>query len=71
VARDGEFSSEWASVMETILREGPLSRRILNALAGDRPRVSGKFALARARLHDVYAELCDSLKENRTFHAQA
>jgi glutamate---cysteine ligase / carboxylate-amine ligase len=71
VARDGEFSSEWSSAMETILREGPLARRIVNALAGERPRVSGKFALARARIHDIYAELCDCLKENRTFHAQA
>jgi gamma-glutamyl:cysteine ligase YbdK (ATP-grasp superfamily) len=70
VARDAEFSSEWSSVMETILREGPLARRIVDALAGERPR-AGKFALARARLHDVYAELCDSLKENRVFHAQA
>lgn len=71
VAKDGEFSTEWASVMETILREGPLARRIIGALEGERPKLAGRFAPARARLHDVYAELCDCLKENRTFHAQA
>jgi hypothetical protein len=68
VAGDGDFSTAWASVMETILREGPLARRIVSALASDRPG-GGKFGLARARMHDVYAELCDSLQNNRVFHA--
>jgi len=71
VARDSGFSSEWASVMETILREGPLARRIVHALEGERPSLVGRFALARERLHDVYSELCDCLKENRIFHAPA
>lgn len=70
VAPDGEFASEWALVMETILREGPLARRIVKALEGERPNLTGRFAPARVRMHDVYVELCDSLKENRIFHAQ-
>jgi carboxylate-amine ligase len=69
VAGDGEFSTAWASVMETILREGTLARRIVRALEGERPNLVGRFARARERMHDVYAELCDCLQTNRTFHA--
>lgn len=69
VAGDAAFSTEWASVMETILREGTLARRIVRALEGERPNLVGRFARARERMHDVYAELCDCLQANRTFHA--
>ena len=69
VANDSEFTSSWASVLETILHEGPLARRILRAVAGDNPSVAARLSLPRERLHDVYAALCDCLEENRSFHA--
>ncbi|HXV13568.1 MAG TPA: glutamate-cysteine ligase family protein, partial [Candidatus Krumholzibacteria bacterium] len=71
VAGDAEFTAGWASVMGTILGEGTLARRIVRAVAGDNPSVAARLSLPRERLYDVYAELCDCLKENRTFHAEA
>jgi len=71
VAGDADFTSRWSSVIDTILREGPLARRIIRAVAGDEPSVAARLSLPRERLHDVYAELCDCLRENRTFHADA
>jgi gamma-glutamyl:cysteine ligase YbdK (ATP-grasp superfamily) len=69
VAGDAELSSAWASVLETITREGPLARRIVRAAAGDEPGVAARLSLPRERLHEVYLQLCDCLRENRTFHA--
>ncbi len=69
VAGDAEFTNGWASAIGTILGEGTLARRIVRAVAGDEPGVAARLALPRERLHDVYAELCDCLKENRSFHA--
>jgi glutamate---cysteine ligase / carboxylate-amine ligase len=48
----------WRPVIDVILREGPLARRILRAVgtAGD-----------RARLHAVYAGLCQCLEDGRMF----
>jgi hypothetical protein len=44
--------------LQTILREGPLARRILNAVGSD---------FSRRHLESVYRELCDCLDENRMF----
>jgi len=44
--------------LQTILREGPLARRILNAIGSD---------FSRRRLEMVYRELCDCLEEDRMF----
>ena len=57
--------------MRIILRDGPLARRIVRALAGERPDFAAGLALDRDRLREVYAALCDCLKENRMFHAEA
>lgn len=46
--------------LEKVLAEGPLARRILRALDGD---------MRRARLREVYAELCDCLADGRMFEA--
>lgn len=48
------------AVLEVILAEGPLARRILQAI-GDEPD--------RDRLAAVYRELCACLEEGRMFHA--
>jgi gamma-glutamyl:cysteine ligase YbdK (ATP-grasp superfamily) len=44
--------------LQTILREGSLARRILNAIGSD---------FSRRRLETVYRELCDCLDEDRMF----
>ena len=44
--------------LQTILRQGPLARRILNAIGSD---------FRRGRLETVYRELCDCLDEDRMF----
>jgi gamma-glutamyl:cysteine ligase YbdK (ATP-grasp superfamily) len=44
--------------LQTILRHGPLARRILNAIGSD---------FSRSRLETVYRELCDCLEEGRMF----
>lgn len=44
--------------LQAILREGPLARRILNAIGSD---------FSRRRLETVYRELCDCLDEDRMF----
>jgi gamma-glutamyl:cysteine ligase YbdK (ATP-grasp superfamily) len=48
----------WRPVIEVILREGPLARRIVRAVGsnGDRDR-----------LRDVYGRLCDCLEDGRMF----
>jgi gamma-glutamyl:cysteine ligase YbdK (ATP-grasp superfamily) len=69
VAADAEFSSTWASVVETILDEGTLARRIVRAVAGDHPSASARLSLPRDTLRGTYAGLCDCLKANRVFHA--
>ncbi|HEU4929215.1 MAG TPA: glutamate--cysteine ligase, partial [Candidatus Krumholzibacteria bacterium] len=71
VAADADFTSSWSSVIATILREGPLARRIVRAVAGDEPSVAARLSLPRERLHEVYTELCECLHANRTFHAEA
>ncbi len=43
-------------MLQTILREGPLSRRIQRVLHGD-----------ATRLETVYRELCDCLAQGRMF----
>lgn len=53
------LSKEHVRVLSTINREGPLARRLVNAL-GDDPD--------RDQLAAVYRELCDCLEEGRLFH---
>ena len=48
----------WQPVIDTISREGPLARRILRAV-GSTPD--------RARLHEVYGQLCECLRDGRMF----
>jgi carboxylate-amine ligase len=50
----------WLPTLETLLREGPLARRILRALGGNAPR---------SRMEAVYRRLCDCLAEGEMFHA--
>jgi carboxylate-amine ligase len=49
---------EWTGSLWSILRDGPLSRRLVASL-GDRPD--------RARLRDVYGRLCECLDRNEAF----
>jgi len=51
-------SPSWAGALRTILRRGPLARRILRALGGD---------TSHGRLREVYGRLCDCLAEGRMF----
>ncbi len=60
VASDPRTSAELVSPLQTILREGTLSQRILRAL-GQRP--------SKPRLVSLYRDLCDCLSEGRAFHA--
>jgi len=53
----GDAWHAWSKPLQTILREGPLARRILRA-AGD---------ASPERLHAVYSHLCDCLQEGRMF----
>ncbi len=55
-------ASGWREALDTILDEGPLARRILDA-TGPAPD--------RARLADVYARLCACLDDDRMFHVDA
>lgn len=55
-------AGDWLPVLETILAEGCLARRLLRRIGGD---------LRRDHLREVYRELCDCLQENRLFHAPA
>ena len=70
VASDADFSDARSRSVRTILQEGPLARRIVRAVCGEKPDVAARLALDRDRLHDVYSRLCDCLQENRMFHAE-
>jgi len=70
VASDDEFSDAWNRVIRVILRDGPLARRIVRAVCGEKPDVQSRLALDHHRLHGVYARLCDCLKENQVFYAE-
>ena len=50
----------WHDVWQTIIKEGPLARRLLNAI-GPAPTA--------ADMYHVYARLCQCLAEGRLFHA--
>ncbi|MCE5229178.1 glutamate--cysteine ligase [bacterium] len=54
----GEEPAELYKPIETIINEGPLARRILNALE---PPIN------REKLHAIYARLCACLAENKMF----
>jgi hypothetical protein len=53
-----EQTRTWQKWLQAILENGPLARRILNALDGD---------YSRSQLNAVYRELCDCLEEGRMF----
>jgi gamma-glutamyl:cysteine ligase YbdK (ATP-grasp superfamily) len=67
VAADADFAGAWQEAMAVVLSAGPLSRRILRAVTGDRPGLAARFSLDRERLHAVYGSLCECLAENRMF----
>lgn len=69
IAPAPEFSTAWGTALETILREGPLARRIVRAVAGERPGAGAMLGLPHDALHRVYGALCACLAENRMFHA--
>jgi glutamate---cysteine ligase / carboxylate-amine ligase len=54
----GSELEPWQGALGTILEQGPLARRILQAVGPDCPR---------PRLEAVYLELCDCLAEGRMF----
>lgn len=70
VAPDADFSDAWSRSIRTILNEGPLARRVVRAVCGEKPDVAARLSLDHNRLHDVYSRLCDCLQENRMFHAE-
>ena len=58
-ARDASLAGAWwQPALDVVLGRGPLARRILRA-TGERP--------SRRKLHDVYAVLCDCLRDGRMF----
>jgi gamma-glutamyl:cysteine ligase YbdK (ATP-grasp superfamily) len=67
VARDADFTGAWSNAMTVMLEEGPLARRIVRAVAGEKPDVSARLRLDRDRLHKVYKKLCECLDDNRMF----
>jgi carboxylate-amine ligase len=70
IARESGLTDAWSRALSTILKEGPLARRIVREVCGEKPDVAARLALDRDRLHGVYSRLCDCLKENRMFHAE-
>lgn len=52
------FSADSANILQLIFEEGPLGRRILNALPN---------AVKPAQIHAVYEQLCDCLRDGRSF----
>jgi len=60
LAAAGRLTTPWIDPLATIVRHGPLARRIL-AAAGPDP--------SRERLQEVYQELCRCLAEGRMFRA--
>ena len=56
-----EHADPWREPLQTILRQGPLARRILHAIGSD---------YAPAHLAEVYRELCDCLHGGRLFEAR-
>jgi len=53
-----ESSEHWREPLRVMLERGPLARRILRAAGPECPK---------ARLHEVYRELCDCLEAGRMF----
>jgi hypothetical protein len=70
VAPSDGFANAWNHALRVILREGPLSRRIVRVVCGEKPDVAARLSLDRDRLHAVYSRLCDCLQQNRMFHAE-
>ena len=53
-----DSSAHWREPLRVMLERGPLARRILRAVGPD---------CSKARLQEVYRELCDCLEEGRMF----
>jgi hypothetical protein len=58
LADETDDAAPWKEPLQTILRHGPLARRILGAVGPD---------TSRRRLESVYRQLCDCLQEGRMF----
>lgn len=56
------YEEIWQGPLQIILDRGPLARRILEATGA---------SCERARLHEVYSELCDCLNEGRMYPGAA
>jgi gamma-glutamyl:cysteine ligase YbdK (ATP-grasp superfamily) len=69
IANAPEFCDAWQSALQIVLREGPLARRIVRAVAGERPDVVARLGVPRESLYRVYESLCECLQHNRMFHA--
>lgn len=54
----GPMPGDSAAILQTLLDQGPLARRILRALDGDD---------SRAKVEQVYRQLCDCLDQGRMF----
>jgi len=67
VAADDDFTDGWQQAISVILNEGPLSRRIIRAVAGETPGPAARLGLDRDRLRAVYTSLCDCLARNQMF----
>jgi len=70
VAPSDGFAEAWNRALRVILRDGPLSRRLVRAVCGEKLDVAAHLKLDRDRLHAVYSRLCDCLQQNRMFHAE-
>lgn len=55
-----DYAAHWQAPLETILRHGPLARRIVKAIGGD---------LSHEKLASVYRELCGCLERGEMFNA--
>jgi len=60
VANEPDIGEGWLDALELIVEHGTLARRILHAIGDD---------ISRPNLSRVYGELCDCLREGRSFHA--
>ncbi len=54
----GEYAATTAPIIDFILKEGPLARRILNATGN---------SVKKSRLYETYRVLCDTLVEGESF----
>jgi gamma-glutamyl:cysteine ligase YbdK (ATP-grasp superfamily) len=61
-------SADWEAPLRTILEKGTLSQRILRSLGLEKDRAT-EPPVPRARVLEVYGELCDCLSEGRMYES--